>query len=366
MQGITYSEARRGDEPALAAFHRFSDPSVFTREYWSYRADQSVFAVGKDGDRIVASVAMIPYEMSVCGERMLTGRCERTLVDPAYRGKGLWQNVMDFCAARGRERGMRFVWGGTGARRAFEKVGFTFLSGHRLHLYALASVRGVQTQFVQMAARGDFAPARVRERIRQRNPQYLEEYAILAASLPSLLVRALTKAPLSLLGNPYTIEREPRSYADIEALYERLGVRQHDIYLPQDESFFRWMLASSRLDVSRYFAYDGDRLAGYVYVARTDSRISTIIDFAFENARVTSLLLERARGEARARGSAFLKISINLRHRVQAGYLPAALANGFVPLYRRGSHVVMPLQYTTTSVLNDMARWYLTDLCYVL
>jgi hypothetical protein len=37
-----------------------------------------------------------------------------------------------------------------------------------------------------------------------------------------------------------------------------------------------------------------------------------------------------------------------------------------VPLYRGGSHVVMPLRFTTESVLNDMARWYLTDLSYVL
>jgi GNAT superfamily N-acetyltransferase len=366
LSDIVFSEARPGDEEAIAAFHRFDDPGLFTREYWSYRARDSVFVIGKDADRIVASEALMPYELSVCGKRMLTGRSERTLVDPAYRGRNIWQDIMAFCAERGRERGMAFIWGSTGARKPFENAGYTFLSGHRLHMYSVVSVRGVKAYIARMSARGAFNPARLRERIARHNSRELEEYAILAAAAPSLLLRGAGYLLLPGWSSTHEITAELRSFTDLEDLYRRLGVRERDIYLPQDEAFFQWLLARSKIDCSRYFAYAHGALAGYAYVSRGDAGVATIFDFAFEDGRAASALFRRVRADLNIRDGAFIKISFNSRNSTQRRYLAAAAANGFVPLHRGGSHVVMPLLYSDQAILNDMSRWYLTDLSYIL
>jgi GNAT superfamily N-acetyltransferase len=365
MGEIVFSEAHQGDEEAIAAFLRFEDPSVLTREYWSYRPTDSVFALGKDGDRIVATEALMPYELSVFGKRMLTGRSERTLVDPAYRGKNIWHNIMAFVAERARERGMAFVWGSTSARKPFESVGYSFLEGHRLHMYAATSVSAVAAYTVRLAAKGELHPRLLRERIKRRRKHELEQYAILGSALPSLLAR-LPGAAWAASSSQTEIRTDACPFGEIDALYQRLGVHDRDIYLPQDAAFNDWLSARTKLGGDGYFAYDGGRLVGYVYVSRGDTNLATIWDFAFETKLAAVSLIQRVRADLAARGCAFFKISVNVRHPVQQGYLAALTASGFIPLHRGGSHVVLPIHFTDRSVLDDMSRWYLTDLSYVL
>lgn len=366
MPEVIFSEAHAGDEKALASFHRFDDPGLFTHEYWQYHAEKSVFIVGKDGDRIVATEAVMPYELSIQGIRMLTGRSERTLVDAAYRGHNIWPRLMAFCAERATAKGMAFVWGSTGARKPFEKVGFTFLTGHRLHMYAIASFRGFISYVTTMMANGAFHPAQLRAIIGQRNKVLLEEYAILFAAIPSMLLRCLCALPTVFQDSKFEITLKPHNYSDIDALYQRLGVSENDIYLIQNEEFVEWMLVNSKHSCQCYFAYLQGQLVGYIYVCFFKQDVATIIDFAFEDGRIARALLRHVHADLARRAVAFIEITINVRHRVQQKYLSSLAANGFVPLHLGGSHVVLPLLYKNKEILYDMSRWYLTDLWYML
>ena len=365
MPDIHYSDAHRDDAAAVDAFHGFGNPALFVHEYWTHRADRSVLAVGKDGDRIMATEGLIPYELSVRGVPMLTGRSERTLVAPDYRGLNVWHDLMAYCAGRGRAQGMGFVWGSTGAKKAFERAGFTFHSGHRLHLYAAGSASRIAAYIADMGARGGFRPARMRERLSGGNKQLLEPYALLAAAAPSLLARAVTALPRALRARHYDITGEPRAYADLDALYQRLGVRD-GIYLRQDGAFVKWAVVDAHLGCRRYYAYRDGRLAGYLYATVRDPWVVTIIDFAFEDDRVQAALLDRLRADPDAGRRAFFKISLNVKHAVQKRYVLPLAAQGFLPLYRGGSQVVMPLLCNDQSLVGDMSQWYLTDLWFEL
>jgi GNAT superfamily N-acetyltransferase len=365
MTDIQLSDARIEDAAAIDAFHGFGDPDLFVHEYWTYRADRSVLAIGRDGSRIVASEGLIPYELSVRGVPTLTGRSERTLVDPGYRGRSVWKDLMAYCVERGRAKGMAFVWGSTGARKAFEKAGFTFHSGHRLHMYAATSWRGVAAFLADMGSRGAFHPARLRERLAGRQKHLIEEYAILAAAAPSALLRAVTALPRAQQRQPCEITTEPRSYADLDDLYQRMGVRD-GIYLRQDAAFLNWVLVRGNVPCTRLYAYREGRLAGYVYVTTHDRWIATIIDFAFEDAGVQAALFDRMRADAALGRFAFFRISLNVTHAVQKRYLRPLAAQGFVPLYRGGSQVVMPLLSDDARLMGDMTQWYLTDLWFTL
>lgn len=372
MPEVIFSEAHAGDEKALASFHRFDDPGLFTHEYWQYRAEKSVFIVGKDGDRIVATQAVIPYELSIQGMRILTGRSERTLVDATYRGHNIYSQIMAFCADHATAKGMAFVWGTTPARKPLEKFGYTYLTGHRLHMYAIASFRGLFSYITTMMANGAFHPAKLLAKMNQRNKAglvdkvaILEEYAMLFAAIPSMLLRGICVLPMALQDGNFEVTHKPKNYSDIDALYRRLGVLENDIYLTQDEEFVEWMLINSKHNCQYYFAYLQGQLVGYIYVCFFKQQVATIIDFAFENGRIARALLRHVHADLARRAVAFIKITINVRHRVQKKYLSSLTANGFVPLYLGGGHVVLPLLYTNKEILNDISRWYLTDLWYM-
>ncbi len=365
MPDIDFSEAHRNDASAVDAFLGFGNPGLLVHEYWTHRADQSVFAVGRDDTRIVATEGLIPYELSVRGVPTLTGRSERTLLAPEYRGRGVWKDLMAYAAERGRRKGMSFVWGSTSARAAFEKAGFAFHSGHRLHLYAAGSWRAISAHVSDMRARGGFHPVRVREHLSSGNKQLLEEYGILAAAVPSMLARAAAALPMKLRAHRYDIAETPRSYADLDDLYRRLGARD-GIYLRQDEAFVDWAIVRASLGCRRFYAYRDGQLAGYVYATTRDPWVVTIIDFAFEDDRVQAALLRRLRVDPETGSRAYFKISLNVKHAVQKRYVAPLVAGGFIPLYRGGSQVVMPLRPDDTGIMNDMAQWYLTDLWFTL
>jgi hypothetical protein len=164
----------------------------------------------------------------------------------------------------------------------------------------------------------------------------------------------------------FDVTNEPHTYADIDDLYQRLGVQKNGIYLVQNKEFIEWMLYNSKNDCHRYFAYSNGRLAGYIYLCALKQQMVSIIDFAFEDGKAAKFLLKRVLSDLANRGATFIKISINVRHRVHKKYLASLMANGFVPLYYGGSHVTLPLLYTNKEILNDMSRWYLTDLWYLL
>ena len=102
----------------------------------------------------------------------------------------------------------------------------------------------------------------MRARWQQRSSFELERYALLAAALPSLALQAAGRLRRRAAGAAYEIVEEPRDYADICALYERMGVAAAGIYLIQNAEFIDWALTRAKIPCRRYYAYEGDRLAG--------------------------------------------------------------------------------------------------------
>jgi GNAT superfamily N-acetyltransferase len=98
--------------------------------HWEFRdapAGKGIYVVAYDIDakKIVGTQAAIPVEMvSNNGERMLTAKSEDTLLDPAYRGKGLFDKMYQLLFDECRKQGIKYIWGFTYANKPFLKVGF--------------------------------------------------------------------------------------------------------------------------------------------------------------------------------------------------------------------------------------------------
>lgn len=75
--------------------------------------------------RIVGIQCAIPIELSDAkGNIILTAKSEDTLVDPAYRGQKIFERMYELLFDECRKAGIKFIWGFTPAKKAFERIGF--------------------------------------------------------------------------------------------------------------------------------------------------------------------------------------------------------------------------------------------------
>lgn len=90
----------------------------------TYDTDQILYAIVKDGSRIVGTQAFIPIQMIDPNGIFWTAKSEETLVDPNYRGQKLFDKMYSLLFEEAEKRGFAYVWGFTPAEKAFKKLGF--------------------------------------------------------------------------------------------------------------------------------------------------------------------------------------------------------------------------------------------------
>ena len=121
---MEYRLAGPGDAAALVAFHNSYYGTDRTPEHWlweyeTYVPSKSVFACAEDSGKIIATQGMIPIPVQVGTGSVLSGKSESTLLLPAYRGSSLMADLYEYAVHNCGERGMQFLWGFTGAVKAF-------------------------------------------------------------------------------------------------------------------------------------------------------------------------------------------------------------------------------------------------------
>jgi GNAT superfamily N-acetyltransferase len=127
---ITYRLATPSDYIKINEFHNQIDKPNRTIEqfYWEFRDcpfGPSIYVIAEDGDRIVGTNCVIPIQLiDSKGALIKSGKSEDTLVDPAYRGQNIFNNIYDFLFEESKKQGISLIWGFTSATKAFERLGF--------------------------------------------------------------------------------------------------------------------------------------------------------------------------------------------------------------------------------------------------
>lgn len=105
----------------------------FMWEFFHAPAGQAIYVIAKDAEtqRIVGTQCAIPIDLITDkGETIRTGKSEDTLVDPAYRGMQIFENMYDLLFDQCRKQGMAYLWGFTTAKKPFMKLGFEIPYDH--------------------------------------------------------------------------------------------------------------------------------------------------------------------------------------------------------------------------------------------
>lgn len=133
---IAYRRASKADYQSINDFHNRIYKSNRSLEQFSWEferapAGESVYIIALDGDRIVGTNCVIPIELynSATGP-FLSGKSEDTLVDPDYRGHGIFNQIYNVLFEECVNEGIEVIWGFTPARAPFKKIGFEIPYDH--------------------------------------------------------------------------------------------------------------------------------------------------------------------------------------------------------------------------------------------
>lgn len=133
---VTYRLATAADYININAFHKRIDKPNRSIEqfYWEFRDcpfGPSIYVVAEDGEKIVGTNCVIPIDLiDSKGNIIKSGKSEDTLVDPAYRGQNIFNNIYYFLFEESKKQGVSVIWGFTSATKAFEKLGFEIPFSH--------------------------------------------------------------------------------------------------------------------------------------------------------------------------------------------------------------------------------------------
>jgi len=362
---IKYRNAQSEDTENIVAFHGNEAMTTWEKEFLGYKKESGVLFLAEDEDNIIGTQGLIPYPMNVDGTACLATRSERTLVSPKYRGKNIFGDLYDYCRQFGMEKNSQFVFGSTGAFKAFKRIGFRHETGYGLHM-ALAHN---PTSIMSCIRSGTMLVSlRLKELIRtikQKDKTRGVEYAKLATAILSLMIQSFTSFMEKQKVAGLQIESMPYDFNDIKDLYSLLRGNNHLIYIDQDERFWKWRHMLSAPPTS-YYAYLKNKLVAYLIYDSTQPATTTIVDFSASDTRSFRQILYKMIQTSKSEGKAFVEVSFNAKCHPLRRLLPLFLGCGFIPVYLGGNQVLLPLQNNFPEAFSDIKNFYITDLWHIL
>lgn len=137
---VTYRQASEADYPRINDFYNriYSAKRTLAQFRWEFHeapAGPSIYIIAEDGDKVVGSQCIIPITLiDAQGHHIRSGKSEDTLLDPDYRGQGIFNKLYEVLFQRCSEVGIQVIWGFTSAAKPFEKLGFQIPYAHQQNL----------------------------------------------------------------------------------------------------------------------------------------------------------------------------------------------------------------------------------------
>ena len=128
---LNVMQASRSDGPRCNDFYNriYSRSRSLAGWNWEFASEQLedgqlAFAFIESSEGVVATQAYLPIDLIDRDGSFRSGKSEETLVDPAMRGKGLFDSVYKKLFDISREQEISGLWGFSPATKAFERLGF--------------------------------------------------------------------------------------------------------------------------------------------------------------------------------------------------------------------------------------------------
>ncbi|MFN8395611.1 MAG: hypothetical protein U0176_13305 [Bacteroidia bacterium] len=357
-----YRLATEEDLPSVNVFNPNQIP-VWKHEFFSPLRPKSCLAICEDEGKVVGTEGYVEYPLLENGSPILSHRSERTLVSPDYRGKNLFNGMIDLCTATTVAQGSLFCWGATAAQKAFERAGFHYRCGYRTYTILPLSTTDYLFRHLARGKALPLNPIRLYRKLKGRDIKVSKEAVTAAAQGQYFLRKWFRKRAKPSL----TFSETPKKWPDIDALHERIRTSPTLISLRHDAQLFQWIEDEGKNRFLKIFAYHGDELRCYLCI-HLDERDSyaPVLDFCADSWESLAGTLAHVRTAVLRHGYSALLFTLNIENPEQKQLLHHLKRLGASQFGRVGTWVIKPLCLRESPIYEDMRAWYLTDLWFAL
>jgi hypothetical protein len=121
-------------------------------EFLNNPLGRSIFVTAVEADAIIGTQAIILANLTLKGQKVLSGKSEETLVDHQFRGMGIFKKMYELIFDEAHHAGVKILWGFTGAVKPFRNVGFDIKDPLRSFWLVLS----IGTSFKHICIKQDF------------------------------------------------------------------------------------------------------------------------------------------------------------------------------------------------------------------
>ena len=236
-------------------------PRIFTRP-------PTPFAVAVDNGNIIGTQAFIPIRMIDKDGIHWTAKSEETLVDPAYRGKGLSPKMYSLLFEYAREQEIAYVWGFTTAVKALTPSNFEF-PFNTSQLFMPFSIRSI--------------PAMMTKNVYGKKEKFRDKFKVATIQSACVVAEAASALKVASLKKrshwDFDIRVMTRPDDQSGELCSRFIKKWGGTTIYRDAPYLQWRLFDNPYAKSIVKGiYDKDELLGWVAYTIGDDGMGSIVD----------------------------------------------------------------------------------------
>lgn len=368
--GLTVRFASPDEADSCNRLHNrlFEDERSLEQWRWDFVStlfehQQIPYSVVDDAGAIVGTQALIPIRMINEQGIFWTAKSEETLIDPAYRGKRLFEKMYDQLFAYAADNDLRYIWGFTMAEKAFRRLGFTVPALTSQLIFPFYCRR----LDLLLKRAGMDRPAGFKDRVRRMGLQA----GCVAARTWSAARFARSARRVRRCADAHGLQLRPvgESPEGAGALCSRFVEQWGGTTIYRDQDYLRWrVFENPYLKPLMWGAYDGEELVGWVIFSVDEEGVGYLVDVIaatgsgrpYEAEDVVRALLVEAVRRVRNMGAVAMRGWHVNEHPFARIVTRVARRVGFHHVKRGQSVVLYDTAREGKQADCDFANWYVT------
>lgn len=300
----------------------------WNREFFSKNKPNSILIGCFDKDKIVGCEGYVSYQLLKDGKVVQTHRSERTLVNPEYRGMGIFESLVNKCDLEAYKSDSQFSWGATSALKPFQRAGFNADIGFRSYLFIPVKKVWYKRVFKIISLLKWFKPVLLKGVFKHRELN---------------LIKGLLSQLSAIKGMQYSYSSLIK-FRDIDMVQvSDFQKNNHKEYyqIKIDDDFIQWLKIA---DDYEFIQLESDAgCCGYLILkTNTLNNYVTIVDVVLSNSEIVQVVSQLATLAKFQKYDSFF-LALNSFNNVHAEYINSLNNAGVLNKTKAGSFVIKPL-----------------------
>ena len=299
-------------------------------EFFNDKKQPSYLFACLDEDRFIGCEGYVSFSLIRDGVKMLTHRSERTFVDPNYRGKGIFENLIECCDKLAVKDNSLFCWGATGALRPFSRAGFDTYTGFRNYIFFPVKVNIIKKIFSWDKIKL-FNPLAICKAYMNSNLKELQSVLSFSLFKP---IKEKSEVDVKLIDFNY------------DEIFELIS-NQNDgnFMINPSNDLFDW-LEKKNIPLKKFNLKSGNSVIGYIiFKMNKNQNFCKVVDVFFNSTQVTLvdiLIASSANTDIIDYDSIFL--ALNSTNKTHEKWINSLDNHGIINLKKAGSFVIKPFK----------------------